>query len=187
MDSFYKFDELVHIGFKSLGNNVLISRSAKIYNPHIIEIGSNVRIDDFSFISGGKGIIFGNYIHISANVCIWGNNGLKIGDFVTISSGSRIFTESDDFSGNYLLGPMVPWEYRKTYGYFMTIYDYVNIGAGCTILPITHIPIGCAIGAHSLVTNILEPWSINIGVPAKFKKNRSMKLLECKKTLMEKL
>lgn len=50
--SFYTHDELAEIGFKSCGKNVLISRKASIYSPAKIEIGDNVRIDDFCILSG---------------------------------------------------------------------------------------------------------------------------------------
>jgi len=43
---FYSREELEKIGFKSIGENVLISDKTSIYNPQNIEIGSNVRIDD---------------------------------------------------------------------------------------------------------------------------------------------
>ena len=54
------------IGFKSIGDDVLISDKASIYNPSDIEIGSNVRVDDFCIISAGNGgIKIGSNIHIA--------------------------------------------------------------------------------------------------------------------------
>ena len=52
MNSFYTENELKQIGFKRIGENVLISRKASIYQPELIEIGNNVRIDDFCILSG---------------------------------------------------------------------------------------------------------------------------------------
>lgn len=47
MTSFYSEDELKSIGLKTYGENVLISRFARIYGAKNISIGNNVRIDDF--------------------------------------------------------------------------------------------------------------------------------------------
>ena len=52
MNSFYSQEELMKIGFLSVGKNVLISKKASIYNPSVISIGNNVRIDDFCILSG---------------------------------------------------------------------------------------------------------------------------------------
>ena len=41
---FLSKEEIQKIGFKSVGENVLISDKASIYSPHLIEIGNNVRI-----------------------------------------------------------------------------------------------------------------------------------------------
>lgn len=49
MTSFYSEEELLSIGFKSYGINVLISRYARFYRPENIVIGDHVRIDDFVY------------------------------------------------------------------------------------------------------------------------------------------
>jgi serine acetyltransferase len=50
--SFLSREKLMEIGFKSIGENVLLSSKASIYGPENIEIGNNVRIDDFCILSG---------------------------------------------------------------------------------------------------------------------------------------
>ena len=52
MNSFYTKQEIASFKFKSVGNNVLISRKASIFSPENISIGNNVRIDDFCLLSG---------------------------------------------------------------------------------------------------------------------------------------
>jgi len=65
MTSYYSKIELSQIGFKSLGDNVLISKKTSFYGISRICIGNNVRIDDFCVLSAGIGGIFiGNYVHI---------------------------------------------------------------------------------------------------------------------------
>ena len=95
MTSFYSEKELQKLGFKFVGQKVLISRKASVYGAENIHIGNNVRIDDFCVLSGKIGI--GNYVHISASVLLFaGNAGIRINDYVSISSRSAIYAESDD-------------------------------------------------------------------------------------------
>ena len=50
--SYLTQDQLLKLGFKSLGKNVKISDKAAIYDCNNLEIGNNSRIDDFCVISG---------------------------------------------------------------------------------------------------------------------------------------
>lgn len=76
MNNFYSIKELKELGFKDIGDNVLISRKASIYSPENIKLGNHVRIDDFTILSGN--IIIGNYVHISAYVALYGRFGIEI-------------------------------------------------------------------------------------------------------------
>jgi galactoside O-acetyltransferase len=177
MDSFYSQNELLELGFKKIGTNVLISKKSSIYNAQNIEIGDNVRIDDFCLLSGT--IKLGNYIHIGAYSALYaGNAGIEMMDFSGLSARVTIYAVSDDFSGNYLANSVVNLEYRNLISTKINIHKYSSICAGCTILPNSIINEGVVIGAMSMLKNITEPWSIYFGVPAKKIKNRSKKLLE---------
>ena len=106
---FYTKKELDKIGFKSVGNNVLISNKASIYGAQNIEIGSNVRIDDFCILSAGDGgIKIGNYIHIACYAHLIGAGEIIVEDHAQISGKASIYSSSDDFSGDFLIGPTVP-------------------------------------------------------------------------------
>lgn len=183
MASFYNMEELSQLGLKTFGRNVLISRYARIYNPQNLEIGSNVRIDDFCVISAGIKMIIGNYVHISCYVGIWGNRGIIINDYCNISMGTKILTETDIYDGSVLVGSMFPIQHRKLKGGEMIIHQYVNIGMNCTILPIDEIPEGVAIGANSLVNKPLEAWKIYVGSPVKILRDRSRDMIELSKLL----
>jgi len=52
---FIKDEDLLKIGFRKIGNNVLISDKSSIYGASRIELGDNVRIDDFCILSAGDG------------------------------------------------------------------------------------------------------------------------------------
>ena len=87
--SYYSEDELKNIGFKECGENVFISRYARIYGASRMVIGNNVRVDDFCILSGS--LVIGNYVHIAAYVAIFaGEAGVIMGDYSGISSRSVI-------------------------------------------------------------------------------------------------
>ena len=114
MDSFYSRSELEHIGFATIGKNVLLSRKASIYSPAMISIGDNVRIDDFCILSGCIGI--GSQVHISAYVALYGGMGITIEDYSGVSARTTIYSAVDDFGGDYLIGPMCPVEMTHVMG-----------------------------------------------------------------------
>jgi acetyltransferase-like isoleucine patch superfamily enzyme len=183
--SYYSIKELTTLGLKKFGSNVKISRYARIYNPGSISIGNNVRIDDFSLLSGGKApFILEDYIHIAAGVYIWGGEGFHMKSFTGLASNCKVYTKSDSYCGNYLFGPSVPEKLRKIYGMPLIIEKYSIIGAGTIILPGSIIGEGVAIGSNSLVTKECKPWNIYAGSPAKLIKERSKKLLELEKELL---
>ncbi len=177
MDSFYSESELKQLGLKSYGKNVKISRFARIYSPESIEIGDNVRIDDFCILSGC--ICLGSYIHISPYSGLFaGDAGIEVKDFASISSQCILYSISDDFSGNSLFSPLVPDEFRGVKKQKIIIEEYGLIGTGTTLLPGAHINVGTAVGAKSLIYNKTESWKIYAGIPAKIINDRSMKMLE---------
>ena len=175
MNSFYTREELFQVGFKNLGENVLISKKTSIYSPEKITIGNHVRIDDFCLLSGQ--ITLGDYIHISAYSALYGKFGIIMEDYTGLSPRTTIFSASDDFGGDFLISPMVKDEYTNIMGGMVTIRRFSQIGSGSIILPDLIINEGVAIGAMSLVKKSIEEWSIYGGNPLKFIKKRKKGLL----------
>jgi galactoside O-acetyltransferase len=167
--------ELKKVGFKSYGNNVLISDKASIYSPETISIGSNVRIDDFCILSAGtEGIKIGNYIHIACYTSIIGAGKITLKDYCNISSRVAIYSSNDDYSGEWMTNPMVPSEYTNVKHGPVLIDRHVIIGAGSVILPHSHIKEGVSIGALSLVKADCEPNYIYAGNPLQKIKKKDM-------------
>lgn len=175
-NSFYTLEELAQIGFKSHGNNLLISKYARFYDIGNIEIGNNVRIDDFCILSGK--IKLGDYIHISAYTALYGKYVIEMEDYSGLSPRCTIFSSSDDFSGNYLIGPMINHKLTNISGGKVIFKKYSQLGCNCVVFPGVIINEGAAAGAMSLIINDLEPWKIYKGIPAKFLKNRKKNLLD---------
>jgi galactoside O-acetyltransferase len=172
--SFLKQEELNKMGFKSIGENVLISDKSSIYGVKNIEIGSNVRIDDFCIISAGKGgIKIGDYVHIACYAHLIGAGQIIVEDHAQISGKVSIYSSSDDFSGNHLVGPTVPSEFTNVKSLTVHLKKYVVLGCNAVVLPGVTIGEGTAIGALSLVSKSLPEYGIYGGNPLKFIKERT--------------
>lgn len=183
-NSFYSEVELKEMGFKQIGQNVKISRKASIYSASDMILGDNVRIDDFCVLSGK--VELGNYIHIAVYSAIFGGDaGVKMNDFTCLSSRCVVYAISDDYSGESMTNPMVDMKYRNVISKRVELGRHVLIGSGSTILPGVTIGEGTSVGSMSLVRTSLDAWGIYAGIPCRFLKERSKKLLELEQEFLQ--
>lgn len=179
--------EIEKIGFKSLGRNVKISDKASIYCPENISIGNNVRIDDFCVLSACSGYIhLYNHIHIAAFCNLIGRGGIIMEDYSGLSSRVSLYSASDDYSGDYLIGPTMEIDCLNIIEGPVILEKYVTIGTNSAVLPVVTLKEGSVLGSFSLLTKDTEEWSVNAGVPAKKIKSRKKGLLELVKIMEEK-
>ena len=184
MTNYYSKDELKQFGFKELGENVNISRKASVYGAENMVIGSNVRINDFCFLSGK--IQLGNNIYIAQYSALFaGEYGIEMHDFSSLASRCAVYASSDDYSGEYLTNATISAEYCNLTGGRVVLGKHVIIGTGTSIMPNVLIGEGTAVGSMSLVRNSLEPWGIYVGIPCKWIKERKKDLLELEKKYLE--
>lgn len=184
MTSFMSKEELAKIGFKSVGENVLLSKNAKVYGAEYMTIGDNVRIDDFCILS--RKVDIGSNVHIAAYSAMYGGEaGIKIDDFANISSRVCVYALSDDFSGRTMTSPMVPDKYKDVFNNPVYIGRHVIIGTGSTILPGVRLNEGAVVGAMTLVKQDVEEWTTVVGIPAKKIKDRERGLLELEKEFLK--
>lgn len=185
MIGYYTNEELAKMNFANLGSNVKISKTTQLYNTERISIGNNVRIDNFCTIvpSGNAKIVIGNYVQICAYNFMNGQADIIINDFCTIGNFCQFFSSMDDFSGQFLTGAVVPRELIGTFSAKVICYKHTLIAPSCIILPGVTLGEGTAIGAHSLVKKSTKEFSLYAGVPAKFIKSRSKKLLELERAI----
>lgn len=183
-NSYLSKEELGSLGFKSIGENVSISRRACFYGTDAMELGSNIRIDDFCIFTGKVKI--GNYIHIAPYTSLCGGEmGIFLEDFVNLSRKIEIFALSDDFSGRTLTSPMVPAKYKGITHAPVLLKKHVVVGAASVILPGVTMEEGSAVGAMSLVNRNTESWSIYAGIPAIKIKQRKRDLLDLERKFYE--
>ncbi len=182
MTSFYNKEELRDLGFKSIGENVLLSRKCSIYGASKISIGNNVRIDDFSVLSAGtEGIEIGSHIHISPFCSMQGNGKIVMEDFSGLSSRVSIYSSNDDYFGNYLTNPTIPSQFTGVKNGPVTLKKHALVGSGAVILPKSTLHEGAVLGALSLLKGECEAFFIYKGNPAQKILERSRKLLDIEK------
>ncbi|MBK7960858.1 MAG: acyltransferase [Bdellovibrionales bacterium] len=125
-----------------------------------IKIGQDSSIHYGCFVAGGE---FGAQISIGSNSVINrftyldGRFSLTIGNNVNISHYTIIQTLTHDVQSSDFAGKIGA----------VTIGDHVWIGTRSTILPGVQIGEGAVVGAGSVVTKSVDPYTIVAGCPAK--------------------
>ncbi|ARA21896.1 TPA: acyltransferase [Proteus mirabilis] len=182
---YYTEAELSQFGFKNIGRNVSIAKNCTILGLNNIKIGNNVRIDGFTtIIANGKGFLdLGSYIHIGGYSAIFAGSGVIMKDFSGISQGVKIYTKSDDYSGNKMTNPTIPSNLTGVIEGEVILEKHVIVGSQSIILPGVTLREGTAIGANSLITKSTQEWCIYFGNPAKKIKTRQKKPLELEKEI----
>lgn len=179
-------EELIAMGFKHLGSDVLIARTARLYGAEYMSIGNRSLIDDFCVVSGN--FQMGANVHI-AHGCrvIAGREGVVMEDFSGLAFGVTVFAQSDDYTGLALTNPTVPMKYRKISRGAVTLCRHAIVGAGAVVFPGVVIGEGASVGSLTMVTHNLEPWSVNFGIPAKKIKQRKREMLELERAYLAEL
>lgn len=122
-------------------------------------------------------IEIGNYVHISAYVALYGKERIKINDFCGCSARCTIYSATDDFSGEYMISPMVPEEFTNVILGEVILEKYVQLGANTVVMPNVRIGEGSVVGAMSFVNKNLEDWGIYAGIPCKKIKDRNKNVI----------
>lgn len=165
-------------GIARLGTNVRVHETAILVDLERIEIGSNVRIDPYCVLSAAGGYLkIGSYIHIGSHNITVAGGGVDLADFVNLSQGVRIYSVSDDYSGESLTSPMIPSQLSRRVSGPVKLGRHVIVGSGSVILPDLTVGDGCSVGALSLVNRSLSDWGIYAGIPVRRIKARSRRLL----------
>jgi acetyltransferase-like isoleucine patch superfamily enzyme len=187
MIGYFSHEELLELGFGSLGENVLISKTSTLYNRKNIFLGNNIRIDNFCVIAPSESAILriGNYVQISAHSFMNGMGNITLEDFTTFAPYVRLFSSTDDYSGRRLTNVTIPKEYLGTVSGDVVLEKHTIIATGSTIMPGVTLKIGTSVAAHSYVNKDSEPFTIIGGVPAKYIKERKRDLLDFEKKLLE--
>lgn len=158
---------------KQMGKNVIIGKTVRIRYPELVEIGDNVIIDDFTYIS--TALKLHNNVHISSGCKIIGgrNSFVEMEEFSTLAPNVILSAGSDDYVSG-IATPMVPLKYKgnAVIGEII-ISRHCIVGSSSVVLPNVTFSEGSAVGALSLVNKNLEEWKLYAGIPAKIIKKRN--------------
>jgi galactoside O-acetyltransferase len=160
-------DQITQLGLAAVGTDVTISDRCSIYGAGSISIGNHVRIDDFAVITARQPVVVGSFVHISAFAFLSGLFGIVIEDFVNVGPRAALLSGNDDFSGQWLPGPLVPEELRNVQGGCIHLGRHTIVGTHSVVLRGVSFGEGAVVGALSLVKESLAPWGIYAGVPAR--------------------
>jgi len=125
------------------------------------------KISSLPFIYPGVRFVFMSRIRLGRNVLvntgsyIYGKGGLDIGDNVLISPNCCIV------AGDHSWDQDVPIMHQPSKEQRIVIQEDCWIGANCVVIGGVTLARGSVIGAGAVVTKDTEPYSINVGVPAR--------------------
>jgi len=152
-------------------NNIQIGRNTFIMSYKNIKIGENLRMEDNALLSANEG-----KLNIGTNVCLMQNvkisanrSTIIIGNYVLIAP--NVVLQGVNHNTEITNRPIL-FSGDQKFNNFIYIDDDVWIGANSVITPGVKIGKGVIIGAGSVVTKDVEPYSIMGGVPAKLIRKR---------------
>ena len=154
---------------KHKGKNATIYPLTRIISSENLSLGDETIIADFCFIYAvGKGIEIGNFCHITEHGIIQAGGLVKLGDFSSIGPRTTILASSDNYEGEGFHGLKIfGYKYRKVSYQDVIFGRHVQVGMGSIIMPGVTLGDGCQIGAGSLVTKSMPPWTLCYGSPCK--------------------
>ncbi len=176
---------------KKIGQNTYIDKTVNVFGWSYVKIGSNTLIGEQTWlnvngrIKNHKHIQIGNYCYLGRRNLLASSKQLIIGDYVMTNNDCKFLGSNHVYSN-----PLEPYIATGTMNDdVLKIGVNVWIGAGAIVLGAVTIGHGSIIGAGSVVTKNIPPFSIAVGNPCKvikrfnFKTNQWDRIEDFDKTL----
>jgi len=153
--------------FKKVGENFKFAELVKVRNPEYVSIGDNVFFNYGVYLEAGEGmeIEIGSNTHFAPYGVIYGP--LKVGSNCAFAAHVVLASVGQGYSKVDI--PMVKQPTQKKE---IIIEDDVWIGANAVVIGGVRIGTGSIVGAGSVVTKNVEPFSVVGGVPARLIRKR---------------
>lgn len=171
------------LGFRCVEFGAKVRGKVKLGKRVYIAAGTEVTafgnekivIDDDSFILErsmlqpyGGYILIGKKVGINLNCIIYGMGGVTIGDNVMMASSCLIVSANHNFERTD-----IPMNLQGVTCEEVKIGDDVWLGARVVVLSGVEIGEGSVIGAGSVVSTSIPPYSVAVGVPARIIRQRT--------------
>lgn len=170
--------------FKKVGRGCKVSRLATIYGHENVQLGDNVRIDaNVMILAAAEYSSFSceNHVHVAAGAILAAGGGIVLRSFTAVGFGSKLVSATDDFSGDFLIGPTFPDQYRNVKKNPIVLERGSFLGTDCIVLAGVHLADWSCGGARTTFNRSTEPFVIYAGTPAKALRKRSEKCVELAK------
>lgn len=166
--SFRGFTRNIHVGGNCVVESGAILEST--CSQSRIEIGAYSLIATGAMLQTGQGgeIKSGSHLSVNPYSIVYGHGGTFLGNHVRIAAHCVIIPANHVF-----VDPDTPITYQGLSTEGIHIGNDVWLGAGVRVLDGIVIGDGCVVGAGSVVTKSLPPYSVAVGVPAKWVKERT--------------
>lgn len=156
-----EFEEDVGFLVRNLPGIVGFTLRYLVYKPLFGQIASMPYIHPGVRFLHMRNIFLGKGVLINSNTYVYGKGGLEIGDQVLISPNCSIV------AGDHNIDPNIPILEQPSKAEKIVIGRDSWIGANSVVVGGVTIGAGSIIGAGAVVTHDTEPYSINVGVPAR--------------------
>ena len=169
--------------FAAAGDAITLYPQSVFLAPERIHLSSHIVISEFTWIHGGVATVVGNFVHLASHSSIAGGGVCILEDFVGCSAGTRLITGTEMLHGEGLTNPTIPAEYRAVRRSFVHLQKHAFLATNVIVHPGVTIGEGAVIGSGAVVTKDVEPWTINLGTPARAtgrRDPRQMKALEAR-------
>lgn len=162
---------LLKFKLRKYGKNSVLDKYSDIREGKNIEIYNNVYIGKYARLE-----CYSNYMGNKYEPSIQIKDNVKIGKNFTCLSAARIIIDEDALlAGNVLItsenhsidNPKIPYRKQPLKANEVHIGKNVWIGEKVCVLPGVNIGEGSVIGASSVVTKDIPPYSLACGSPAK--------------------
>jgi acetyltransferase-like isoleucine patch superfamily enzyme len=161
--------EIYNAAFKLFGKEIVMEDGVLVFHPETISLSDKVYVGHNTILKGYyKGEMnIGEGTWIGQNCFLHSAGGIYIGKVVGIGPGVKILTSYHTDTNPDIPVMHNPLEFGR-----VEIMDGADIGIGTIILPNITIGEGAIVGAGSVVTRDVPPFSVYAGSPARFLRNR---------------
>jgi len=149
---------------RRFGHGVRIGRGAIASHPETFEIGNGVFVGEHAFIQGRSGgrCVIGDHCWIGP-LSYLDARDLVLEDYVGWGPGAKALGSQHTGEPHDIPIIQTDLDIKRT-----VIGAWADIGVNSVILPGITVGKGAIVGAGAVVTHDVEPFSIVVGVPARF-------------------